>query len=588
MYAFLKSLPYILTEKEQLQLFGISLMLTFLAFMEVTGLALISFIIINLDSLNFVLQSSALYLHVSDMLYLSNHNPSLIFCSFVIFYSILMVLLSIFVIRYISQYSQLIGVNIKSKVTQKLLLMDWEKISQLSPSENISRIVNDSEQAADAIYFSMHLFSKFILAIFIIVLLFIFNSVITFAFVGLLGMSYLFLYNYFDIATKENSYTGAKSKDLIIKSVKNMIGSFKEILFYQNSSHVLENISKHNFAYAKARGANMAFAQMPRFIIDSLLLISLVSILLYMQLSGVNPILFFSTISVFGIAGLKLLPAFQNIFYFAHEINTRTAYVINLATLLKTDIDLSEEKNSNHLASDEQLLSIEFKDISYKYESSKSFAINRLSLKINKGEKIVLFGPSGSGKSTFIDILLGLIKPIEGEILVNNRINTGMLKALREKFAYVPQKIYFLEATLAENIDFGLKEKNFDNLYGNSEIKKLLSSLPFGMETIISDENQMVSGGQKQLIGIARALNRSGEVLILDESTSAMDADLEREILNEVFNSSFKTIIAVSHKPYLLKKFDKIVLFNDGKIIDYGDFNYLISNNSVFQQLLES
>ena len=112
-----------------------------------------------------------------------------------------------------------------------------------------------------------------------------------------------------------------------------------------------------------------------------------------------------------------------------------------------------------------------------------------------------------------------------------------------------------------------------------------------GFSREFSDENQMVSGGQKQLIGIARALNRSGEVLILDESTSAMDADLEREILNEVFNSSFKTIIAVSHKPYLLKKFDKIVLFNDGKIIDYGDFNYLIkmfhSTFTIINQILQ-
>ena len=328
MYIFIQSLKNILTKKELLKLFGISTMLTFIALIEVTGLALISFIIINLYTLDIVLKSSKIYLSLSNFLLLSSFSPSLVFCLFVILYSIFTVISSILVIKYISRYSQLIGVNIKSKIIQKLLSMDWVAISQLSPSENISRIVNDSEQVGDAIYFSMHLFSKSVLAFFIVNLLFLFNPQITLIFVGLLGASYLLLYKYFDIATKSNSLAAAKSKDLIIKSVKNMIGSLKEILFYKNSADVLKNISKHNLSYARVRGENMAYAQLPRFFIDSFLLISLVFILLYMQLSGSNPILFFSTISIFGIAGLKLLPAFQNIFYFAHEINTRTAIIV--------------------------------------------------------------------------------------------------------------------------------------------------------------------------------------------------------------------------------------------------------------------
>ena len=106
------------------------------------------------------------------------------------------------------------------------------------------------------------------------------------------------------------------------------------------------------------------------------------------------------------------------------------------------------------------------------------------------------------------------------------------------------------------------------------------------METIISDENQMVSGGQKQLVGIARALNRGGEILILDESSSAMDDDLEKKVLEYVLNSNFQTIIAVSHKRSILKNFDKIFLFKDGEIIDAGNFDHLIKNK-FFKQSLE-
>ena len=310
-----------------------------------------------------------------------------------------------------------------------------------------------------------------------------------------------------------------------------------------------------------------------------------------MQLSGSNPILFFSTISIFGIAGLKLLPAFQNIFYFAHEINTRSAYLRNVSEVLKVKTGSRPNIQKKPLF-EEELKTIELKNISFRYSDSASLAIKNLSTTINVGEKIILFGPSGSGKSTFIDILLGLIEPEEGEILVNNKtIHSNSLKLLKEKFAYVPQKIYFLEATLAENLNFGFSKKNnpqtyFDNFLRDPHFQKLVSTLPDGIGTVISDENQMVSGGQKQLVGIARALNRGGEILILDESSSAMDNDLEKKVLEYIFNSNFQTIVAVSHKPSILKYFDKIFLFKDGEIIDAGNFDHLLKNE-FFKQLLK-
>jgi ATP-binding cassette, subfamily B, bacterial PglK len=594
MYLFYKSLPAILSKEERFKLLIISLMLSSLALMEVAGLALISFIVLNLETLDLVLSSSWLYVSFSTFFSMSNFSPSLIFCLFVACYSIITVIISILVIRHISQYSQLIGVSIKSKVIKIFLAMNWEKISQIPSSEKISRIINDTEQAADAIYFSMHLFSKSILAFLIIILLFIFNPVLTLVIVGLLAGSYLMLYKFFDSATKLNSKTTALSKDSIIRSVKNMIGSLKEILFYKNSNQVLQNISKFNKTYAHARAKNMAFSQMPRFIIDSMLLIILVGVLLYLQLKSINPAIFFPTISVFGIAGLKLLPAFQNIFYFAHEINTRTAFLVNIAELLNARDALNQKKYIDKEKFIETIESLEFTNINFKYASSSSLALNNLGIKIQKGEKIALFGPSGSGKSTFVDILLGLVRPTQGKIMVNNEeIEAGSMDQLKEKFSYVPQKIYFLEGSLLDNINFGLSEekvnmKKSEDTTRQSLVKTLISNLSIDLQTNISDETEMVSGGQKQLIGIGRALNRGGEILILDESTSAMDYDLERKVLDAIFNSSFKTVIAVTHKQSLLKNFDKIALFNKGKIIDFGSFDYLNANNKIFQETLKN
>jgi len=562
----------------------VSLLLTLVAFLEVAGIALIAFVVVNLGYLDSVLKEIALFTFIVDFLSLpGKNNYSLIFCTLIIIYAISTVFLSIFIVRYISLYSQNIGVSLRQKLALKYISMNWEEQIQLSPSENIARLVNDSEQTGDSIYFAMHLFSKFILAVLIIIMLLIFNALLTIILVGILGASYFFLYNFFDSLTKANSRTTSSSKDSIVRAVKNMFGSLKEISFYGNGLSVVENINIFNKTYAQAKGRNMAYAQMPRFIIDSLILIILISILITMHLRAIEPNLFFSTISVFGIASLKLLPAFQNIFYFAHEINTRIGFVENIGRLsiLKEGKDLNFS-NKTYV----KINSIEFKNISFQYPTSQSISLRNINLKINKGEKIAIFGESGSGKSTFIDILLGFVRPKSGEIKVNGG-NENMSNFSRDDFAYVPQKIYFLEASLRDNILFGSKksnfsEGNFTSFLQESNLEELIRNLPLGLDTIISDETQLVSGGQKQLIGLIRAMFKGGDILILDEATSAMDLSLERKVYDKIFNSKFNTIISVTHKISILDQFDKIFLFQKGEVIDSGSFDELKEKHSIF------
>ena len=586
MYLFFKSLPNILSRSELIELFGMSLLLTLVAFLEVAGIALIAFVVVNLGYLDSILKEIALFTFIVDFLSLSEKsNYTLIFCALIIIYAISTVFLSIFIVRYISLYSQNLGVSLRQKLALNYISMNWEEQIQLSPSENIARLINDSEQTGDSIYFAMHLFSKFILAVLIITMLLIFNAVLTIILVGILGVSYFFLYNFFDSLTKTNSRITSSSKDSIVRAVKNMFGSLKEISFYGNGPSVVENINIFNKTYAQAKGRNMAYAQMPRFIIDSIILIILISILISMHLRTIEPNLFFSTISVFGIASLKLLPAFQNIFYFAHEINTRIGFIENIGRLsiLKEGKDLNFP-HKTHV----EINSIEFKNISFQYPTSQSISLRNINLKIHKGEKIAIFGESGSGKSTFIDILLGFVLPKSGKIEVNGE-NQSMSNFSRDDFAYVPQKIYFLEASLRDNILFGSKksnfsEDNFTSFLQESNLDELIKNLPLGLDTILSDETQLVSGGQKQLIGLIRAMFKGGNILILDEATSAMDLSLERKVYDKIFNSKYHTVISVTHKISILDQFDKIFLFQGGEVIDSGSFDELKEKHSIFHE----
>jgi HlyD family secretion protein len=336
----------------------------------------------------------------------------------------------------------------------------------------------------------------------------------------------------------------------------------------------------------------MYLAQIPRFIIDALLLIALVLFAAFYSTQGLSANNFIMTVSVYGVAGLKLLPAFQNIFYFTSEIQARSKYLNNIVLLFK-DIKVDKVSESlemrNHFAQ-----SIQFKNVSFSYGAELKKAIANLSIEIQAGKKIAIIGPSGSGKSTFIDLLLGFIRPLDGELIIDGKsLKEADLINYRKYFSYVPQKLYLLDASLKENIIFGANVTgNSDTMLSYaleaSQVNSFLDDLSHGINTSLSESNLSLSGGQKQAVGIARALYNGGEILLLDEATSAMDAKLEESVMGQIIKSNFKTIIAITHKPSMLKYFDQIYVFNDGVIEAHGTYGELKDKNYFFNKMTQA
>ena len=169
-----------------------------------------------------------------------------------------------------------------------------------------------------------------------------------------------------------------------------MFGSLKEIIFYNSQEEVLSKFSELNNSFAKAKGSNMAIAQIPRSFIDSLILIALVGLLLFTKIKNVDPAVFFATFSIYGIAALKLLPAFQNIFYFSHEIYVRLPYLKNISDLF-LEFDQSLKIKSNNYK--EPIIiedSIVFKDISFKHLNANAHSLENINLSIKNHEKIAI------------------------------------------------------------------------------------------------------------------------------------------------------------------------------------------------------
>jgi len=562
------------------------LTLTLVALIEVGGLAAIAFLVLNLENLSSVLLEFQLFVSLVNFLGLPKDQIIFLFAGLIGTYSIFTIIVSSISIRRISIFSELMGAKIKTSLLQYFLRLNWLDFSKSHSSKNISRIVHDGDIAADMINFFMNLFNKFVLALIITIALFIFNPKLTLVITLALSSAYLVIFSAFKSQTQKNSLQITKYMDITMGIITNVFGSFKEIIFYNNQKKVISNFKQVDSNLATLKGINMSLSYMPRFYIDAALLIMLVIASIFVSSNGISASSFFATLSVYGLAALKLLPAFQNIFYFSYEIFSRIPHLNNVTALLAKDHE------NTFLTSSEKLLSlkneISFNNISFAYEKgNKNSVIENISLTMLKGQKIAIIGPTGSGKSTFLDLLLGMIEPDSGKITIDDEIlSTENLHSYRRNFSYVPQKIFFLEDTLQQNIVFGSSEEldneRLQQAITNASLKELVDQLPYGLDTDISDSNQMVSGGQKQCIGIARAIYRGGDILILDEATSAMDQDLEKKIYSAVFNSKFQTLISVTHKSSLLNQFDKIFVFNNGRIEAIGSYEELQKTSSFF------
>ena len=563
-----------------------SLTLTLVALIEVGGLVAIAFLVLNLENLGSALLEFQLFVSLVNFLGLPKDQIIFLFAGLIVTYSIFTIIVSSISIRRISIFSELMGAKIKTSLLQYFLRLNWLDFSKSHSSKNISRIVHDGDIVSDMINFFMNLFNKFVLALIITIALFIFNPKLTLVITLALSSAYLLIFSAFKSQTKKNSLQITKYMDITMGIISNVFGSFKEIIFYNNQKKVISNFKQVDSNLATLKGINMSLSYMPRFYIDAALLIMLIIASIFVSSNGISASSFFATLSVYGLAALKLLPAFQNIFYFSYEIFSRIPHLNNVTALLAKDHE------NTFLTSSEKLLSlkneISFNNISFAYEKgNKNSVIENISLTMLKGQKIAIIGPTGSGKSTFLDLLLGMIEPDSGKITIDDEIlSKENLHSYRRNFSYVPQKIFFLEDTLQQNIVFGSSEeldnKRLQQAITNASLKELVDQLPYGLDTDISDSNQMVSGGQKQCIGIARAIYRGGDILILDEATSAMDQDLEKKIYSAVFNSKFQTFISVTHKSSLLNQFDKIFVFNNGRIEAIGSYEELQKTSSFF------
>jgi len=358
----------------------------------------------------------------------------------------------------------------------------------------------------------------------------------------------------------------------ISKTIIEGLSGIKEILVLGRQIYFQNNLFKFNKIKADLDVKAMTIRQVPRYYLELLSVISLVCFIAVLLANDQNLSDIIVILGVFIGATFRMLPSVNRILSSLQKVKYHSSS-------LNIILDEFNQLNTNHKESkieSTQIIdfkeSIELKNLSFHYDKSNQI-LNKINLKIKKGEKIGIIGPSGAGKTTLINIIVGLIKQTSGDIFIDNKLlENKNLNLWKSKIGYVPQDVYLMDDSIKSNIAFGVRTNSIDNEKINSALKQsqlmtFVNSLPKKEDTNVGERGVQLSGGQRQRIGIARALYNNSEILVLDEATSALDQKTELDFIQAVNNiKGDKTILIITHRMSTIENCDKIFKIENGDL----------------------
>jgi ATP-binding cassette subfamily B protein len=235
-----------------------------------------------------------------------------------------------------------------------------------------------------------------------------------------------------------------------------------------------------------------------------------------------------------------------------------------------------------------------FRDVSFRYPSRPDVQVlTDLGFQVEPGQRVALVGPSGAGKSTVFSLILGFNSPESGDVLFDNRsASTLSLHALRSQIAIVPQEVLLFGGTIRENIEYGRPGATPEEIHAaakQANAHDFISVLPEGFDTVVGPRGTKLSGGQRQRIAIARAILADPRILLLDEATSALDSESER-LVNEALKRLMegRTSLVIAHRLSTVRHADRILVFNQGRIVESGTHDELLAHNGTYRFLVET
>lgn len=442
------------------------------------------------------------------------------------------------------------------------LNFEYKEFTNKNASKLSKVIISDSSDLTQVIDAVLQIFSEGLNVAFIYCALLFAHFKLTLVLSFLLIIKILLIAKFFSERIKK---AGKERHDFnvnVSRTYADSFWNFKIIKLFNTQTIINKKFDKNCSELVNVNTLHAILQTFPRLILETVGFSSLIAVIIYVVYMYHNATAIIPLVSMYAFAFYRFLPAINKILasynrlvFFRHTLDAVGEYLyIKQENLGDKNINFNKNIILNNL--------------SFEYDS-KSKILNNINLEIKKNEHIAFIGQSGAGKSTIVDIIMGLYKPISGDIFIDGQLlDSSNIKSWRQKIGYIPQNIYLFDGTVADNVVFGrtFNEQKVINVLQKANIYNFLLTKE-GINTLVGDGGILLSGGQKQRIAIARALYSDPEILILDEATSALDNNTEQAIMHEIYNlNENKTLIIIAHRLTTVERCDKIYKIEDGNI----------------------
>lgn len=572
--SMIKKLSSLLDRQQKFKIVGIMMMILLGGLLETLGVSLILPLVeAILDEEAFAQKTYVVY--VSNLFGISNTRTMI--------YLLLVGLIAMFIIKnaylVFSTYVQSKFVNNnRCRCTTNLLAQylnrPYEYYLYAETSDILRTIYGDMDNIFNLLLQCMNLAAELVVSMCLGIFLLFVDIKMMLVIVGLLLVATIFISK---VIKRNLNKVGEASREAqadLYKWILQSITGIKDVKVTDRQKYFIDKYKSSASDYANCQVKNNVLTNVPRLLIETvsmagILLYILVSLMLGVGLSSLLPL-----VSAFALAAMRLLPSVNRVNTYMANI----AYYEPALNYIYENVDASYitdenqkiiENNNSAIELNEKII---LEDIVFSYPETDKKIFDHANMEVPVGKSVGVVGPSGSGKTTVVDILLGLLKLQDGSIKSDGIDIFSNYSSWLSHIGYIPQTIYMLDDSIKKNIAFGVKDEDIDEervweVLKEAQLESFVNELPDKLDAQIGERGVRISGGQRQRLGIARALYHNPELLIFDEATSALDNDTETAIMEAIDKlHGKKTMVIIAHRLRTIENCDIIYEVKDGKI----------------------
>jgi ABC-type multidrug transport system fused ATPase/permease subunit len=598
----LLNIALLLTASQKKRLAGLLVLMCVVAIFETAGVAsILPFLAIVSNPQ--IVEQSAFLKYAKEMLAIETNKELIVFSAGIVFMLLALAnFLSATTNWQVLRFASLVEHGLSVRLLREYLHRPYSEVSTSHTAELSKNILTEIGRIIVGIVMpTLQIFVRGVVAFSIIVMLVIIEPVVAMATAGIFGVMYALVYSSVrkrlgKIGSEVVSFGSDK-----FRIATEALSAIKELKLYGCEDTYVDRYAGPSLRMAEHIADNNAIAQIPRYVLETMVLGGFLIVVLHYALTrdnfhDITPIL-----ALYAFAGYRLMPALQQVF------SSVTVIRFTHASLERILADLSHSNQANcgplpalyagDLNNPLKLThAIRISDVTFVYPGRNQPAANSLSFSIKQGLLVGFVGKSGSGKSTTADLITGLLSPGAGKIFVDQALlDKDLVRKWQNSIGYVPQTMLLVDDSVERNIAFGVPDREIDSGAVVHAAKLahihtfITEELPQGYKTKIGERGVQLSGGQRQRLAIARALYRRPGLIILDEATSALDALTERGVLEAIRGlKGSHTVIMISHRLSAVRGCDEIFVFDSGQVCAQGTYEDLLHSSENFRHMVSA